>query len=203
MKKIYLILFAIATLSACKKDNTDKACISQTTAIPQVSTADNTTALALLQSNNISSANLVVYNANFNYTLNGSDSKYSSLYASQVFNGLPLLLGDMNYQFQDGVLQSTNGIRVNSISLDTKSTQKLPALRNFYLAEVINKQGYTNTFKDSCLVVQFGYFNIGDTPTPDIVKAWKVKPAHSNFPSAIFRDDNGNTLNFESGFVFF
>ena len=64
-------------------------------------------------------------------------------------------------------------------------------------------------FKDSCLTAQFGYYdlNVDDTAlvndhTPNFIKAWSVKPAHSAYPQILFRDDNGAMILYNPGITF-
>jgi hypothetical protein len=208
MKMIYLILFALAALTSCKKDNSEIGCLSQSTAITTVSASDNATVLALLQKNNIPTNNQIFSNYTSYEASNPGvpDILYQIVTATQVKNGLPLFFENLIYTFTNGATYAINGKQYTSIDLDASSNKKLPELKQLFINEVVTKQGFNASFKDSCLVAQFGYIDANqntNNTTPNFVKAWEVKPAHSLYPQVYVRDDNGATIYFVCCVLFF
>jgi hypothetical protein len=208
MKRPYYLLLILIALVSCKKDNPETGCLSQATAIPAVSASDNATALALLQKNNIPTNNQVfsVYDSYVATNPGQPDILYQFVTTTQVKNGLPLFFENVTYTFANGTTYAINGKQYAGFNLNAGSTKNLPELKQLFINEAVTKQGFNASFKDSCLVMQFGYIdaNINSSnTTPNFVKAWKVKPAHSLYPEVYVRDDNGVTVYFESGVVLF
>ncbi len=204
MKRLYLIFFTLATLASCKKDNSETGCLSQTTAIPTVSASDNATALALLQKNNIPTNNQVfsVYTSYEATNPGEPDILYQFVTATQVKNGLPLFFENITYTFTNGTMYAINGTQYAGFDLNASPTKNLPELKQLFINEAVTKQGFNASFKDSCLVAQFGYIDANlntNITTPNFVKAWEVRPAHSLYPQVYVRDDNGATVYFDSG----
>jgi hypothetical protein len=208
MTRIYLILFVLAALTSCKKENPETGCLSQSTAIPTVSASDNATALALLKNNNIPTNNQVFSNYTSYEASNPGepDTRYQIVTATQVKNGLPLFFGNLIYTFTNGATYAVNGTRYASFDLDARSTKKLPELKQLFINEAVTKQGFNASLKDSCLVAQFGYIDANrntNNTTPNFVKAWEVRPAHLLYPQVYVRDDNGATIYFVCCVLFF
>jgi hypothetical protein len=204
MKRVYLILFALAALVSCKKDNSENGCLSQTTVIATVSASDNATALSLLQKNNIPTNNQVFSNyTSYAATNPGEpDIQYQFVTATQVKNGVPLFFENILYTFSNGTIYATNGTQYTDFDLNASPTQKLTGLKQLFINEAVTKQGFNASFKDSCLVMQFGYIDANlntNNTTPNFAKAWEIKPAHSLYPQVYVRDDNGVTVYFASG----
>jgi hypothetical protein len=209
MKKIYCILFALFILVACKKTElgSDNGCISQIKK-HYIGGADSLAAVQLLKANNIPYTNLAFENISLHDTVNNADGThvYQSIFALQYFNGLPVLSDAILYTFVDGIHKITSGTSYSSINLNTRASLTLPQLRKLYIA-ALNKNNTLNaaSYKDSCLVAQLGYYNLNVTKpntAANFIKVWYVSPQHTLFPSALFRDDNGQTINFDTGFVF-
>jgi len=204
MKKPYYALFIFIALASCKKDNSETGCLSQSTAIPTVSATDNTTALALLQKNNIPTNNQVFTNYTSYEAPNPGepDILYQFVTATQVKSGLPVFFENILYTFTNGTTYAINGKQYTDFDLNASSTQKLTGLKQLFINEAVAKQGLNASFKDSCLVMQFGYIDANlntNNTTPNFVKAWEIKPAHSLYPQVYVRDDNGVTVFFASG----
>jgi len=204
MKKIYLVLFALAVLSSCKKDNSETGCLSQSTAIPTVSASDNATVLGLLQKNNIPTNNQVfsVYTSYEATNPGQPDILYQFVTTTQVKNGLPLFFEDIIYTFMNGTTYAINGTQYVGFDLDASPTKNLSELKQLFINEAVTKQGLNASYKDTCLVAQFGYIDANlnsSNTTPNFVKAWEVKPEHSLYPQVYVRDDNGATVYFDSG----
>jgi hypothetical protein len=202
MKRIYYLFVLLIAFSACKKTaiNADLGCISQST-LQRLPTAQYDTVLLLLKNKNISAANQVFYQYQ-SYTPLGhlnTDTLYQVTTATQTANGLPIFDGDLFYGFLNGKLISQAGTVYTNINLDTNPTLKLPAMRQEFLADADALDERKVPFQDSCLVAQFGYYNINTdftNPTPNFVKAWQVKPVHTGYPIAYIRDDNGKSIYF-------
>jgi hypothetical protein len=204
MKKLYYLLFISIAFAACKKDNSETGCLSQSTAIPTVSASDNATVLALLQKNNIPTNNQVfsVYTSYEATNPGQPDILYQFVTTTQVKNGLPLFFENINYTFTNGTTYAVNGTQYANFNLNASPARNLPELKQLFINEAVTKQGFNASFKDSCLVAQFGYIDANlntSNTTPNFVKAWEVKPAHSLYPQVYVRDDNGATVFFDSG----
>jgi hypothetical protein len=204
MKNLSLILFIAMALASCKKE-AGRGCISQTTALPVVSDIYKDTIQTLFKNNNISAENKEVLTYN-SWTTNDPGSPhifFQLVTANQLSNGLPIFFSYLDYTFENGASYILSGKVYGKANLDTRSSLSLYALRQLTINEAVNKQGINPTFKDSCFVAQFGYYDLNRINTADtttsFVKAWEVHPAHSQFPQCYIRDDNGSTLYFDSG----
>ena len=206
MKQLYYLLFVLIVFSSCQKSGVaiDNGCISQIKrqgfgVIP----ADSNAAVQLLIQNHLPTNDL-----QFEYirlhdtvTINGNTDVYQYIFAIEYLNGLPVLSYDFGYTFKNGVFQQVTGARYTAITLNTHPAQTLPRLRKLYMAEV-NKNGTSVVnIKDSCLVAQFGYYDlnvnfnvINNDHSANFIKAWRVTPKHSLYPQALFRDDNGQLI---------
>jgi hypothetical protein len=204
MKKVSLVVLTLALLVSCKKGSTEAGCLSQTTAVPMVSAPDNATVLALMQKNNITTSSQIfsIYTSYEATNPGATDILYQFVTATQVKNGLPLFYENLIYTFANGTIYATNGTPYTNFDLDATSTKQLSELKQLFINEAVTKQGLNAAFKDSCLVVQFGYIDANlntNITTPNFVKAWEIKPAHSLYPQVYVRDDNGATVYFNSG----
>jgi hypothetical protein len=209
MKKIYVVLFALLVFVACKKNELpgDNGCISRITR-HYVTGADSSAAAKLFQQNNIAYNNLSFQTIILNDTARnvGGTDIYQHIFSIQHINGLPVLSDVIEYTFKNGVYFSLTGTSYNSINLSSHPFLSLPQLRKLYLNERA-KNGYTaDSFRDTCLVAEFGYYNLNagtNNPATNFVKAWTVMPKNSYYPFATIRDDNAQTINYSSGIVFF
>jgi hypothetical protein len=205
MKKLSLIIFIAASiLASCKKDGNKGPCIEQNQGLPSVSQSDLAGINMLFQNNNLSVSNQAFFYYSSGYTQSGnSQVPYQVAEATQLRNGLPVFYSTVNYVFLNGSLTALSGKVYGAISLDNKSTLSLPVLRQLFLNEAINKQGIDATFKDSCYVAQFGYYDLNRPDAIDtaanFVKAWEVRPGHSFYPQCYIRDDNSATIFFDNG----
>ena len=213
MKKIYLIVFVALAFASCKKNDQlpgDNGCITQIKRQNfNIKSSDSIAAIQLLKQNNIPyndvqleyfSSNIVPSNQN-----NAGDA-YASVFVIQQINGLPILSGELWYQFTNSVLQTTSGTRYNEINLSNSSSLQLAQIRAAYIAEVAKNNSTLSTqLKNSCLVTQFGYYdlNVNVSNTPSFVKAWLVKPQHSQYPQVTLQDGSGKTINYNSGIILF
>lgn len=209
MKTLGLILFISILLSSCKKEGTAGGCIAQTDEIPSVSASDNAAIQTLLNNNNFSGKNQVFDSYVFYTAMNLQNQQvlYQTASSIQVRNGLPIFYSNLFYAFQNGVSSGYSGKPYGAITLDAKPSQTLPVLKQLFITEAINKQGISASYKDSCYVAQFGYYNINlnnaaDT-TASLIKAWEIRPKNSQYPQCYVRDDNGSTIYFDSGIRLF
>ncbi|HJP63224.1 MAG TPA: hypothetical protein VJ844_07255 [Mucilaginibacter sp.] len=210
MKKVFLIMVALVAFVSCKKNEVagDNGCISQRQNKSfGLNTADSLAALQLLTNNHMPTNDIQMERIELRDTINGTHI-YQYIAAIQLIKGLPVLSDDFGYNFRDGIYQQTSGKKYTSVSLNTHPTLSLRLLRSLYMAEVKknNNATYSANFKDSCLVARFGYYNLNagtGNETPDIIKAWAVTPKNADYPVAIFRDDNGNTIIYNTGIVTF
>lgn len=212
MKKIYLIAIVALAFASCKKNYQppgDSGCITQIKRQNFViKSADSVTAIQLLKQNNIPYNDVQLeYFSSYNVPSNQSNpGYYQSVFVIQQINGLPILSGEIWYQFTNSVLQSTSGTRYNEINLSNSSSLQLAQLRAAYLAEVTKNNSTCGTqLKDSCLVAQFGYYdlNVDVNNTPNFVKAWLIKPQHSTYPQVTLQDGSGKTIVYNSGIILF
>jgi hypothetical protein len=209
MKKMYFVLFVLLAFVACKKNEFpgDNGCISRITK-HYVTAADSLAAVKLFQQNSIPYSNLSFEGISLNDTARnvGSTDVYQHIFAIQHFNGLPVLSDVIEYTFKNGIYFSLTGNSYNSINLNNRPFLSLPQLRKLYLNERA-KNGYAAaSFRDTCLVTEFGYYNLNagmNNPALNFVKVWTVTPKNSYYPIATIRDDDGQTINYSSGIVFF
>lgn len=208
MKKVYfIILFSAVVLASCKKNNNDGGCISLVTGINAVSASDNAKIQVLLNNNHLVANNQVFVSFN-GYEPPGAnlvDTLYQTAESTQVRNNLPIFFSTLSYEFKNGIFEELVGKQYGKVTLDARPYLNLSMLRQLYLTEAINKQGIDPKYKDSCYVAQFGYINANITSsdtTSNIVKAWAVHPANSQYPACYINDVTGATVYFDSGIRF-
>jgi hypothetical protein len=212
MKKIYLIALVALAFASCKKNDQlpgDNGCISQVKLQNfNVKSSDSVSAVQLLKQHNIpySDLQLEYYSSYDVPTGDINAGTYQTVIAIQRINGLPVLSGELWYQFTDNALQSTTGVRYGAVNLSTTSSLQLAQLRAAYLAAV-NKNNTTiaTQLKDSCLVAEFGYYdlNVNVSNTPNFVKAWLVAPKNFSYPQVTLQDGSGKTIVYNGGIIEF
>lgn len=210
MRRSYYALLALLLFAACRKYDlpVDNGCISRIARQSfMVKSSDSAIAVNLLKQNNIAFNDLQFEYIHFDTVKNnGTTDIFQNVFAIQFINNLPVLSYDMGYTFKNGVFQQFSGKRYSGVTLDTRSEQLLPRLRELYITEVSKNTSSDNAakLKDSCLVAEFGYYDLNgnvDNSTPNFVKAWSVSPKHAPYPQVFFRDDNGKTILYNGGFV--
>jgi len=207
MKELYFVITALvlsAIIYSCTKTGTLPSGNGCTTQIKRVNynikPADSLAVIHLFQQNKLDYNTLSFERIILNDTMNGH--VYQHILATQYFNGLQLMSSEVWYGFLDGVYQSTNGKRYAGVSLDSHSHLSLSQLRGLYMSEAIDKQGLNPTYRDSCITAQFGYYDLNagtGNETTNIVKGWRVELKRNIYPIAIFRDDNGQLIGFDTG----
>lgn len=208
MKRLYLLPVLLLALAACRK-NEAPASLGPSGCITQrerdyfgIKAADSLQAVKLFQQNNIKYDNLVFERVILNDTITNTEGTtvYNHVVVIQYFNGLPILSDDGAYHFRDGLFYLTSGNLYTSINLDNHPTTKLTTLSSLYIAQT--RQEYNTNYRDSCVVAQFGYFNLhagtADN-TPSFIKAWRVTPKNSFWPVALYRDDNAKLIYYDNG----
>ena len=206
MKNHYYVLFVLLLLSAsgCKKSTivADNGCITQI--IRDFSNgADTAAAIKLFNENNLPTAHLLFYRVMLNDVVTNANGTfiYQHIFAKQRYNGLIVFNGDIGFHFNNRVLFYQDATLYGTVNLNTTSKLTLPQLRAMYINAAV-KNGLVNNFKDSCLVAQFGYYNLNagiSYAAPNIVKAWYITPKNSLYPYAYISDDNSATLAFSDG----
>jgi hypothetical protein len=212
MKKIYHALFALLVFVSCKKSDlpVDNGCISQVRRQNfGLTGTDSLFAVKLLKQNNIPYNDVQFEYVNSDtVTISVVTNIYQHISAIQYLKGLPVLSYDFGYSFKNGVFQEITGTKYNSVNLDTRAALSLPRLRELYMTE-INKNSSAAIaagFKDSCLVAEFGFYDLNGGPnphTPSFVKAWRVMPKHASYPLGFFRDDSSQTIAYYTGLIEF
>jgi len=204
MKKIHLILILPLIIYSCKKTGTlpnGNGCVTQIKRENyNIKPADSLAAIHLFQQNNMDYGNLSFERIMLHDTIGGHI--YQHIFATQNFNGLQIMSGDAGYHFMDGVYQSTLGKVYGSVSLDNHAHLGLTEVRSLYMSEAIDKQGLNSTYRDSCVTAQFGYYDLNagtGNESTKLTKAWRVELKNNIYPIAIFRDDNGQLIAFDSG----
>jgi len=204
MKKIYIALILSLIICSCKKTGmlpNNNRCITQIKRVNyNIKPADSLAAVHLFQQNNMNYSNLSFERIILNDTIGGHI--YQHIFAIQSFNGLQIMSGGAGYHLLDGVYQSTLGKVYGSVNLDNHSHLSLSQLRALYMAESIDKQGVNPSYRDSCITAQFGYYdaNAGTgNESTNMIKAWRVQLKNNGYPLAIFSDDKGQLIAFDSG----
>ena len=204
MKKIYFAIVLSLIFYSCTKTGTlpnDNGCITQIKrANYNIKSADSLAAIHLFQQNNMNYSNLSFERIILNDTIGGHI--YQHIFATQNFNGLQIMSGNAGYHFLDGVYQSTSGKIYSSVSLDSHAHLSLSQLTSLYMSESIDKEGLNPSYRDSCLTAQFGYYDLnagtGNEAT-NMVKAWRIELKNNTYPIAIFNDNNGQLIAYDSG----
>ena len=124
MKKLYLIVLLSLTFASCKKNDQlpgDNGCISQVKRQNfSVTSSDSISAIQLLKQNNIPYSDLQLeYFSSYTVPTGDNAGTYQNVISIQRINGLPILSGELWYQFKNNILQSTTGTRYGSVNLDT------------------------------------------------------------------------------------
>jgi hypothetical protein len=205
MLKIRCFLPVIFLFISCNEKHigSDQGCISQIKR-HYIAGADSLAAIKLLKQNNIPCKDLKFDKIILNDTIinNGKTCIYQDVFVIRSFNGLPVLLQAIVYHFKEGAYQFASGPGNKEISLDANAELTLPQVRKLYLDELNSKSNSASSFKDSCLVAEFGYYNLNEgteKTSSNFVKAWVVTPKNANYPEALLRDDNGKTIFYFNG----
>jgi len=211
MKKYYhLLVLALAIFASCKKSaltKEDNGCISRISRnYADSNKTELAAALKLLKDNHIATSNMVVSRVILNDTIgsNGPVHVFQHVVVQLYANGLPILFGQAGYHFNGGVYNSTSGYLYGAVSLDTLPHTRLPQLR-YLFTEAVKKDAYSISQKmlDSCLVAEFGYYDVGTSSHGQLIKAWRVTPANSLYPVAIIQDNNTKLLSYFNGLLTF
>lgn len=205
MKNLGLILFLSILLAACQKNDIpgDNGCISQVKRVNfGIKSSDSVSAIALLKQNAISYSNLQLSFISFDTVKEGPNiGIYQNVFAVQNINSLPVISGDIWFRFENNILQSTTGTRYSPVASFGASALSLPELRKLFLNAAV-KNNAVVSFRDSCLVAQFGYYDLNALPggAPKLVKAWSVSlKTRGSYPQVFIRDIDGSTILYDGG----
>lgn len=213
-RSIYSLLAAMMMITACKKDDPIKgngSIIRATSSagpagfVNNFNAQDSTTAIGLMNSNNISLNGLAFYFYE-SYNALGQDSQtglFQIATARQIRNGLPVFFADLTYGFENGKLNGplpASSFIIGTISLDNKPNLSLNDVRNIFIKADNANEANNISIGDSTLVAQLGYYNLnldqpGTTGT-NYIKAWYVHARYRGWPQGYVRDDNGKVLAF-------
>ncbi|WP_184550220.1 hypothetical protein [Mucilaginibacter sp. FT3.2] len=205
-----LVLLFFALCSSCKKSTLtpvmdDNGCISRIQRdYSDANKTDLATAQKLLQDNHIATGNIVVSRVILNDTIttNGPVHILQHVIVQQYANGLPILFAQISYHFNNGIFAETTGYLYNNVTLGTTPHTSLPQLRYLFVkASVKDYQALNKNIADSCLVAEFGYYDISPNSHGQLVKAWRVTPPKSDYPVAIIQDDNAKLLLYYNGLL--
>lgn len=206
------------TLSSCKDDQSltlnleeDNGCINKilipVTSHGTISDSDYSLIQGLFSTNGIVSSNFR-YSRTYRDSVVNFDGKfdYRNVYIIQYANGLPIFGESLNYLFKNGVFKSFSGRISKGTALNTSPTLTLGQLRKLFVGDIESFDHKGLQFKDSCLIAEFGYFNLNagtaDT-TENIVKAWHLTPKTISYPEAYYQDKNGGLIYYFNGLVSF
>ncbi len=206
-----LVLFALLIFSACQKGAelpADNGCISQ---ISQqnysIKSADSVSSIQLMKQNGIPCDDIQLeYVASYSVPEGDNAGNYQSVFVIQLINRLPILSSTIWYQFKNGTLISTTGTRYTAVRLDTHPAFRPADLRAIFLSEVQKHNApMASSFRDSCLVAQFGYYDLNALSggSPNIVKAWVITTSHRQVPQVTVEDGSGTLINYNAGFILF
>jgi hypothetical protein len=209
MKKAFYYLFiavAILSVTGCKKTSldTDNGCITRVTRDFSINAIDSAADVQLLQQNNIPTSNLVFISPKDNSVITNSTGTniFTVFIALQKANGLLIFNSGVAFHFKNNLYSSTLGQTYNPVlNLGTTPKLSLPQVRKLFINAAANNNIYGHVnYTDSCLVAQFGYYDIdlGGGTGPNIVPAWMVTTS-SRFPIVYIRDDNKTLIAFYFG----
>ncbi len=211
MRKVCILLLGVVLMVSCKKGVTyapKENCITRVNyPFVPVSSADSAAAISLLDQNHIPHKNITLaFVSIYNVPEGPNAGNYANIFVTQNINGLPVLSGDVWYQFTNNVLQSTSGTFYKAFYPNALPDLSLPELRTLFFGAVTKhaNQQFATTLQDSCLVATLGYYNLnGNISTiPNLVRAWIIMPQHGSFPHVYLRDDNSALILYDPGIVY-
>ena len=221
MKKLIFIFACLSLVFiACKKEHKttgiigdDYGCINRKMTTAQdttVALSDYIFARQLFQSSNIDQSDLKMESVRYDTIINFNNQIQHQVIVmeQQYINNLPILNVEAKYTFNNGAYDYFSGKLISSCNLDTIPTLRLTQVRGRYVAALIasNSPAYLTAYKDSCLIAEFGYYDINtgsSNKTVNIVKAWHVYPVNNGgLPEAYIKDD-GTLLLFFNGIIIF
>jgi hypothetical protein len=209
MKKTTWLLMLLLMVTSCskkqegsittitKKIPDDPGCISRiwkNIPFPKIlNSTDSLKAVQLFRENNIPFNTFVIMSVS--YEIIGTDM-HTHVLVFQYINDQLLLGIEQSYFFKNEQLASYDEGGLLTTSLDTVPSLRLSQLRTLFLTTV-----KTPSYKDTCLVAQFGYYSIhpftADTSVK-LVKAWEVHSKDYYYP-VVYVTDDGNIIRLETG----
>lgn len=204
-------------LSACTKSSKDSlaednGCIDRII-IPvtahAINNADILVANNLFQNNNLDNANLRYYR----YTHDSIQTYYPPytkldekvVRVDQYTKGLRIMTGDLVFDFINDSFYFMAGYLTQGTRLDTKPHLNLGQVRKLFINDVDQFDHKADYYKDRCLKAEFGYYNLNvgmGGPIENLVKAWKVTPKSTSYPSEFpvgYYQDDGKRIYYFNG----
>lgn len=221
MKRSLFLCLCLVAVVACKKHKgddqdliDDHGCIERVT-VPVTEHYISSTQVDTV--NQVFDASGIAH-TNFRYVYFSHDSvssynppytKTDNIYVivQQYMNEMPVLLGSLQYSFQNGVLITVTGNTVTTVNLDTVPHLDLVTLRKLFITDMQRVDHNAAQYKDTCLAAQFGYYTlVTNTVTNErtIIKAWLVsRKGRMGFvyPQGMYRDDNGSRIYYSNGIM--
>ena len=131
-----------------------------------------------------------------------SGHQYVHLSAERYLNGVAVFNAAVARNFSDGVALADGDVPLTT-NLDTIPKLRVTQVRSLFATTLTKESPAFAVNADSCMAIQFGYFDINITNGTSgvrLVKAWKAKLANYDYPYAIYSDE-GVQLLFESGII--
>lgn len=208
-----LYLAALLLTASCTKDGTpgtkvtkvitdDARCASQVWVAATdhaINSTDLARATALFQSNNRSMDGLRLLRYQ-EESLSGHG--YVHMSAERYLNDVCVFNATVVRNFSDGVALA-DADEPLATDLDTIPKLRVTQVRSLFATTLTKESPGFAGNADSCMTMQFGYFNINminGVGGVKLVKAWKAKLANYDYPYAIYSDEGGQ-LGFESGIM--
>jgi hypothetical protein len=202
MKNYSVFALGVLMLLSCSKENLDeeKGCIE----IIKVPASK-----ALITTAQADTANLLLSSSGYDYTqfryimyssvkVNDPDPvNYKSIVASQYINGLPVFGNIFAFSYRNDTLYKVSGHLAVDTTINTSAHLNPAQLRKRYMDDTRRNNYINYPSAVNCLEAEFGYFNTAPYGQPVVlIKAWKITPKGYNYPQGIYRDDNGNTIDY-------
>ncbi len=218
MKRLFYILVVCSgTLLACSKSDTalqaDNGCIERTfltVTAHSINRSDVSIVNNLFSSNGIDNSHFRYYQYIHDTlkTLYPPYTKYDEkvVRIEQYINNQRIFTGTLVYHFLNDILKDSGGKLTGGTSLDTIPKLTLGQIRKRFIDDIEKFDHAGNIFQDTCFKAEFGYFNLNSgisNAQEALVKAWKVTPKNSTFPSAYpvayYQDNDGKLINYDNG----
>lgn len=214
---LLLVFFAFAFVGCSKSDTenlpNDNGCIERiliAVTDHSMSRSDIETVHNLFKRNAIDDSKFRYYRYTHGtlQTLYPPFAKYDekSVRVDQYANGVRIFNGDLVYHFLNDNSNFRGGNLTKGTSLNTLPRLNLKKIRVLFLTSIQQFDKAADKFSDSCFKAEFGYFNInGGTNNEQevLVKAWRVTPKNSIFPSeypvAFYYDNDGKLISYNNG----
>jgi Zn-dependent metalloprotease len=203
--KIIIVAISICIgLISCKQDETEnRYCVNQ------IRNSSATIVLSLHQMDTIKllfDYNHLDYSKYLFYSLQNDELGYHHVRCYQFENNLQVFTNDLIFHFNDkNNYYFLSGYLVGKINLDTSSKMSSDSVVAKYLYALEQDKDYVDDKKEifnNCFDLEFGYYdlNAGTSNTSkNFTKAWKIKPAKSDYPYAYINDTKSEIISYDNG----